>query len=181
MKWIHILPHFTMRYVDFRMSKLIRILRDLSSLNDSGLQRIYQGDVHTIKYEIGLCSESEPSNIFLQVAATSVAQPRLSPKPSATSRATLRSAVFGQSLAAVPASRSVAFASSSSRSGRLGVRCQEKILIANRGEIAVRVIRTAHEMGIPCVAVYSSIDKNSLHVQLADEAVCIGEAPSAQS
>eukprot|EP00897_Mesotaenium_endlicherianum_P000468 jgi/Mesen1/10421/ME000082S09934 len=58
---------------------------------------------------------------------------------------------------------------------------QEKILIANRGEIAVRVIRTAHEMGIPCVAVHSTIDSKSLHVQLADEAVCIGEAPSSQS
>ncbi|GBG84400.1 hypothetical protein CBR_g38682 [Chara braunii] len=58
---------------------------------------------------------------------------------------------------------------------------QEKILIANRGEIAVRIIRTAHEMGIPCVAVHSTIDSKSLHVQLADEAVCIGEAPSSQS
>eukprot|EP00271_Cylindrocystis_brebissonii_P018034 TRINITY_DN493_c0_g1_i2.p1 TRINITY_DN493_c0_g1~~TRINITY_DN493_c0_g1_i2.p1 ORF type:complete len:605 (-),score=85.57 TRINITY_DN493_c0_g1_i2:557-2185(-) len=63
----------------------------------------------------------------------------------------------------------------------LNVSCQEKILVANRGEIAVRVIRTAHEMGIPCVAVYSTIDSNALHVQLADEAVCIGEAPSSQS
>ena len=57
----------------------------------------------------------------------------------------------------------------------------EKILVANRGEIAVRVIRTAHEMGIPCVAVYSTIDKDALHVKLADESVCIGEAPSSQS
>lgn len=57
--------------------------------------------------------------------------------------------------------------------------CQdERILVANRGEIAVRVIRTAHEMGIPCVAVHSTIDRQALHVQLADEAVCIGEAPS---
>lgn len=53
--------------------------------------------------------------------------------------------------------------------------------MANRGEIAVRVIRSAHELGIPCVAVYSTIDQNSLHVELADEAVCIGEAPSSQS
>jgi len=43
------------------------------------------------------------------------------------------------------------------------------------------VIRTAHEMGIPCVAVYSTIDQDALHVRLADEAVCIGEAPSSQS
>nr|BBG67103.1 acetyl-CoA carboxylase biotin carboxylase subunit [Gnetum ula] len=57
----------------------------------------------------------------------------------------------------------------------------QKILIANRGEIAVRVIRTAHEMGIPCVAVHSTVDRHALHVQLADEAVCIGEAPSSQS
>lgn len=68
-----------------------------------------------------------------------------------------------------------------SRGGALGATCQEKILIANRGEIAVRVIRSAHELGIPCVAVYSTADKSSLHVQLADEAVCIGEAPSKES
>lgn len=66
--------------------------------------------------------------------------------------------------------------------GALGATCRaDKILIANRGEIAVRVIRTAHEMGIPCVAVYSTIDKDALHVKLADESVCIGEAPSSQS
>lgn len=66
--------------------------------------------------------------------------------------------------------------------GALNVTCRaEKILVANRGEIAVRVIRTAHEMGIPCVAVYSTIDKDALHVKLADESVCIGEAPSSQS
>ncbi|KAK9714262.1 hypothetical protein RND81_06G082500 [Saponaria officinalis] len=66
--------------------------------------------------------------------------------------------------------------------GALAVTCAgDKILVANRGEIAVRVIRTAHEMGIPCVAVYSTIDKDALHVKIADEAVCIGEAPSNQS
>ena len=56
-----------------------------------------------------------------------------------------------------------------------------KILIANRGEIACRVIKTAQKMGIKTVAVYSDADKNALHVKMADEAVHIGPAPSAQS
>ncbi|MFM2430044.1 MAG: hypothetical protein RLZZ511_1257 [Cyanobacteriota bacterium] len=56
-----------------------------------------------------------------------------------------------------------------------------KILIANRGEIALRIIRTCEEMGIGTVAVHSTIDRNSLHVQLADEAVCIGEPLSSKS
>ncbi len=56
-----------------------------------------------------------------------------------------------------------------------------KILIANRGEIACRVIRTARRMGIRTVAVYSDADRNALHVEMADEAVHIGPAPSAQS
>ncbi|MBW4441229.1 MAG: acetyl-CoA carboxylase biotin carboxylase subunit [Plectolyngbya sp. WJT66-NPBG17] len=56
-----------------------------------------------------------------------------------------------------------------------------KILIANRGEIALRIIRTCEELGIATVAVHSTIDKNSLHVQLADEAVCIGEPASSKS
>ena len=57
----------------------------------------------------------------------------------------------------------------------------EKILIANRGEIALRVIRTCREMGIKTVAVFSTADRESLHVRFADEAVCIGPPPSAQS
>lgn len=56
-----------------------------------------------------------------------------------------------------------------------------KILIANRGEIACRIMRTARRMGISCVAVYSEIDANALHVKLADEAICIGPAPSKES
>jgi acetyl-CoA carboxylase, biotin carboxylase subunit len=57
----------------------------------------------------------------------------------------------------------------------------DKILIANRGEIALRVLRACEEMGIATVAVHSTVDRNALHVQLADEAVCIGEPASAKS
>lgn len=57
----------------------------------------------------------------------------------------------------------------------------KKILVANRGEIAIRVMKTAQKMGIKTVAVYSTADRNAPHVKFADEAVCIGEAPSSQS
>ena len=57
----------------------------------------------------------------------------------------------------------------------------KKVLIANRGEIAVRIIRACREMGIHTVAIYSEADKNALHKTLADESVCIGPAPSNKS
>jgi len=56
-----------------------------------------------------------------------------------------------------------------------------KLLVANRGEIALRIMRTAREMGIKTVAIFSEADRNALHVRFADEAVCVGPAPSAES
>ena len=57
----------------------------------------------------------------------------------------------------------------------------QKILVANRGEIALRVMRSAREMGLATVAVYSEADRNALHTRFADEAVCIGSPASAES
>ena len=57
----------------------------------------------------------------------------------------------------------------------------KKILIANRGEIALRIIRTCKEMGIRTVALYSTADRDSLHVRFADEAICIGPPASSES
>src|SRR5208282_5555007 len=57
----------------------------------------------------------------------------------------------------------------------------EKILVANRGEIAVRIMRACKEMNIRTVAIYSEVDANSMHVQMADEAICIGKSPSSES
>src|SRR5579872_1417468 len=57
----------------------------------------------------------------------------------------------------------------------------QKVLIANRGEIAVRIIRACHDLGLQTVALYSQADAEALHVLHADEAICIGEAPSTKS
>src|SRR5215207_5021528 len=70
--------------------------------------------------------------------------------------------------------------SSSSRPGT-GPDMFDKILIANRGEIALRVLRACQELGIPTVAVHSTADANAMHVRLADESVCIGPPPAKDS
>ena len=57
----------------------------------------------------------------------------------------------------------------------------KKVLIANRGEIALRIIRACRDMGIRTVAIYSTADKDAMHVQLADESVCVGPAPARDS
>ncbi|WP_316736159.1 acetyl-CoA carboxylase biotin carboxylase subunit [Pedobacter aquatilis] len=64
---------------------------------------------------------------------------------------------------------------------QLNIRPISKLLVANRGEIALRIMRSAREMGIKTVAVFSEVDRDALHVRYADEAICIGPAPSNQS
>ena len=64
---------------------------------------------------------------------------------------------------------------------RVGAQMFDKILIANRGEIACRIIKTARRMGVKTVAVYSDADKDALHVEMADEAVHIGPAAASES
>ena len=64
---------------------------------------------------------------------------------------------------------------------KLNIKPISKLLVANRGEIALRIMRSAREMGIKTVAVFSEADRNALHVRYADEAICIGPAPSNQS
>jgi acetyl-CoA carboxylase biotin carboxylase subunit len=56
-----------------------------------------------------------------------------------------------------------------------------KVLIANRGEIAVRIIRSCREMGIKTVAIYSTVDKDAMHVRMADQSVCVGPPESSES
>jgi propionyl-CoA carboxylase alpha chain len=65
--------------------------------------------------------------------------------------------------------------------GPLSMRKITKILVANRGEIALRIMRSARELGIKTVAVFSEADRRALHVRFADEAVCIGPPPSSES
>jgi pyruvate carboxylase len=90
-------------------------------------------------------------------------------------------AAVARALGHTPVSIEPSSQSSSPNEGASIPHMFKKILIANRGEIACRVIKTARRMGIATVAVYSEADRDALHVELADESVCIGPPPSRQS
>ena len=83
--------------------------------------------------------------------------------------------------AATPPSKTRPVPGWAGRASTSGNRLFKKILIANRGEIALRIIRACHELGVKAVAVYSEADRESLHVRFADEDVCIGPAPARES